>query len=65
MNDGQGFSGTHLFVAFLAGTAAGAAVALLTSPNTGTENREKLRSAYDTARTKISRNKEEAAPAKK
>lgn len=55
MSEHNGFSGTHIFIAFLAGAAAGAAVALLTTPTTGSENREKLRHAYDTARVKLTR----------
>lgn len=55
MSQDSGFSGTQIFVAFLAGAATGAALALLTSPTTGQQNREKLRGAYDTARAKLQR----------
>ncbi len=36
------YSGAHLLIAFLAGAAAGAAVALLSSPRTGSENRDSI-----------------------
>ncbi|ANM31846.1 hypothetical protein ABI59_23245 [Acidobacteria bacterium Mor1] len=36
------YSGAHLLIAFLAGAAAGAAVALLSSPKTGSENRDSI-----------------------
>lgn len=55
MSQDNGFSGTQLFVAFLAGAATGAALALLTTPTTGEQNRDKLRGAYDTARSKLQR----------
>lgn len=55
MSDNCGFTGTHLFIAFLAGAATGAAVALLTTPTTGPENREKVKHAYDVARAKLTR----------
>ena len=42
MSDENRSSSLHLLLAFLAGAATGAAVALLTSPRTGKENREKL-----------------------
>ena len=42
MSDEHRCSSVHLLLAFVAGAAAGAAVALLTSPRTGKENREKL-----------------------
>ena len=37
------YSGAHLLISFLAGAAAGAAVALLTAPQSGTESRGKIR----------------------
>lgn len=43
MSDHEHDSGTHLLIAFLAGAAVGAAVALLTAPRSGRETREKLR----------------------
>jgi len=42
MNDEHRCSSLHLLLAFVAGAAAGAAVALLTTTRTGKENREKL-----------------------
>ena len=42
MSDERGSSGGNLLLAFLAGAAAGAVVALLTSPKTGKEMRESL-----------------------
>ncbi|MBT9558405.1 MAG: YtxH domain-containing protein [Myxococcales bacterium] len=42
MSDG-GFSGSQLALAFLAGAAAGAAVALLTAPRSGAETRAQIR----------------------
>ena len=35
MNDNNGYSGADLLLAFLAGSVAGAAVALLTAPQSG------------------------------
>ena len=40
---GMGMSGSTLFMAFLGGAIAGAAVALLTTPKRGSEMREQLR----------------------
>jgi gas vesicle protein len=37
------YSGAHLIIAFLAGAAAGAAVALLTAPQAGSETRDTVR----------------------
>jgi gas vesicle protein len=42
MSDDRGSSGGNLLLAFLAGAAAGAVVALLTSPKNGQEMRESL-----------------------
>ena len=42
MSDDRGSSGGNLLLAFLAGAAAGAVVALLTSPKNGEEMRESL-----------------------
>jgi gas vesicle protein len=39
----NGYSGSQLLIAFLAGAAAGAAVALLTAPQSGKETREKVK----------------------
>ena len=44
MSDDRGSSGGNLLLAFLAGAAAGAVVALLTSPKSGKEMRESLAS---------------------
>ena len=44
MSDERGISGGNLVLAFLAGAAAGAVVALLTSPKNGPEIRESLAS---------------------
>lgn len=42
MSDEHRCSAAQILVAFLAGAAVGAAVALLTTPRTGKENREKV-----------------------
>jgi len=42
MSDERGVSGGSLLLAFLAGAAAGAVVALLTAPKNGREMRESL-----------------------
>ena len=44
MSDDRGSSGGNLVLAFLAGAAAGAVVALLTSPKNGKDMRESLAS---------------------
>lgn len=44
MSEGRGVSGGSLLLAFIAGAAAGAAVALLTSPKSGREMRESIAS---------------------
>jgi gas vesicle protein len=54
----SGFTGKQMFVAFLAGTATGAAVAMLTSPTSGPQNREKIRDAYDSTAARLKRGKE-------
>lgn len=43
MSENGRYSGAHLLVAFVAGAAAGAAVALLTAPQSGRESREQVR----------------------
>ena len=43
MNDGNRYGGAHLLIAFLTGCAAGAAVALLTAPQSGRETRDQIR----------------------
>lgn len=42
MNERQGYGAASLFLAFLGGAAAGAAVALLTAPKSGRETREQF-----------------------
>lgn len=42
-DDDNGINGTHVLLAFLAGTMAGAAIALLSAPQSGSETRETLR----------------------
>ena len=42
MSEERGVSGGSLLLAFLAGAAAGAVVALLTAPRTGSEMRESV-----------------------
>lgn len=42
MNDRDGFGAGQLFLAFLGGAAAGAAVAFLTAPRSGRETRAQL-----------------------
>ena len=39
MSEGNGYSGVQVVLAFLAGAATGAAVALLTAPQSGSETR--------------------------
>lgn len=43
MSDSNRYNGAQLILAFLAGTAAGAAAALLAAPGSGAETRETLR----------------------
>jgi len=43
VSENSRYGGAHLLVAFVAGAAAGAAVALLTTPKTGRESREQIR----------------------
>jgi len=43
MRDSNQYSGAHLLISFLAGAAAGAAVALLTAPQSGSESRGMIR----------------------
>jgi gas vesicle protein len=52
MIDSTGFTTRHLVYAFLAGAAAGAVTAYLTSPGSGRENREALRRAANDLRTR-------------
>jgi len=42
MTERTGFSGTHLLLAAIGGAAAGAAVALLTTPRSGPETRARI-----------------------
>ena len=43
MSESNRYSGAHILIAFLAGAAAGAAVAYLTAPRSGRELREDLK----------------------
>lgn len=43
MRDDNCYSGAHLLIAFIAGGIAGAAVALLAAPQTGTQTRDSIR----------------------
>lgn len=43
MSEGNTYGAGHLVAAFLGGAAAGAAIALLTAPRSGRENREQIR----------------------
>jgi gas vesicle protein len=43
MRDHNCYGGAHLLIAFLAGAAAGAAVALMTAPKAGSETRDTLK----------------------
>lgn len=47
MADRDGFSGFGVFLAFVGGAAAGAAVALLVTPATGDEARGKIKDAIN------------------
>jgi len=53
MSEERGVSGGSLLLAFLAGAAAGAAIALLTSPKNGQEMRESVGSWVRAAREAI------------
>jgi gas vesicle protein len=64
MND-SGFSGGHLLAAFLVGAATGAVVALLTTPTSGAENRERLKAAYETAKARLQRAEKQLEEGKK
>ncbi|MBZ5640909.1 MAG: YtxH domain-containing protein [Acidobacteriia bacterium] len=55
MSDSSRYGGAHLLVAFLAGAAAGAAVAYLTAPGSGRETREQLKGWAGDARAKAVR----------
>lgn len=43
MNENLGFSGVQVLMAFVGGAAAGAAVALLTAPQSGAQTRAQIR----------------------
>ena len=43
MSENSKYGGAHLLIAFVAGAAAGAAVALLTAPKSGRESRAQVR----------------------
>ena len=55
MNENTGSSGTQILLAFLAGAAAGAVIALLTAPRSGRETREKLGDITRDMRAKATR----------
>jgi gas vesicle protein len=55
MSDHSHYSGAHLLIAFLAGAAAGAAVALLTAPAPGREARESVRGWAKDAQGRVER----------
>lgn len=55
MRDDNCYGGAHLLLAFLAGGVAGAAVALLSAPQSGPETRGTLRSWARTAQGKAVR----------
>ena len=42
MSESKTYCGKHMFMAFLGGAAAGAAVAYLTAPKSGRETREQI-----------------------
>jgi gas vesicle protein len=55
MADREGFSGFGVFLAFLGGAAAGAAVALLMAPTSGEETRDKLLGYANEGKDKVTR----------
>lgn len=55
MSDQNCYGGAHLMLAFLAGAAAGAAVALMTAPKPGKETRDTLKGWAKDAQNKVER----------
>jgi len=55
MSDNGRYGGAHLLIAFVAGAAAGVAVALLTAPQTGRETRAQVRGWAEDLGTKTAR----------
>lgn len=55
MAEREGFSGFGVFLAFLGGAAAGAAVALLIAPMSGEETRDKLLGYANDGKDKVQR----------
>ena len=55
MKDDNAYTGAHLLIAFLAGAAAGAAVAMLTAPQSGTDTRDTIRGWARDAQGKATR----------
>ena len=55
MSDREGFSGFGVFLAFIGGAAAGAAVALLMAPTSGEETRDKLLGYANDGKEKVTR----------
>lgn len=52
MRDDNCYSGAHLLLAFVAGGIAGAAIALLAAPQSGTETRDTIRGLAKNAQGK-------------
>ena len=52
MTDNNSYSGAHLLLAFIAGGIAGAAIALLAAPQSGTETRDTIRGLAKNAQGK-------------
>jgi gas vesicle protein len=55
MSETNRYGGAHLLIAFLAGAAAGAAAAYLTTPRSGRESREQLKGWAGDVREKTAR----------
>ena len=51
----EGFSGFGVFLAFLGGAVAGAAVAMLVTPASGEETRNKIKSLANNSKDKVAR----------
>lgn len=51
----EGFSGFGVFLAFLGGAVAGAAVAMLVTPTTGEEARNKIKDLATNSKDKVQR----------
>ena len=55
MSENSRYTGAHLLAAFLGGAIAGAAIALLTTPQSGRETREQIRGLSGEVRDKAGR----------